>query len=212
MSIIASTYNTGTGLSSSVADEQLPVVVNDLTVNGNLTVIESTILNGSTTITTDLNVGQTTTTENIIVNNNTILDNGVGQNNTSLFKLPLTNGTNDQVLTISDDTTNPILTEWKDVPLINDYVQYDTVTEQIKRNFDLVISNINNLVLTGKIGKSINTKFQLPTNTATTTGNVLTIKNGSTNETEWQAPIITDNFVRYDTNSYKIKRVVSSIE
>jgi hypothetical protein len=54
----------------------------------------------------------------------------------------------DQILTITDDTTNPILTEWKDAAIpINDYVQYDPLTEVFKRNFNLVITEINNLNL-----------------------------------------------------------------
>jgi hypothetical protein len=216
MSIIASTYNTGTGLSSSVAEEQLPVVVNDLTINGNLTVIESTILNGPTTVTTDLIVGDTTTTNNLIVNNNTILDNGVGQNNTALFKLPLTNGTTDQILTISDDTTNPILTEWKDASTpINDYVQYNNDSYKLKRNLDLVISDINKLSLNDSIGLNNLQQFKLPANTATSgTGFKLTIIDHTTTPltTAWTDQYYANNFVRNSEETFRLLRVVDQTE
>ncbi len=216
MSIIASTYNTGTGLSSSVAEEQLPVVVNDLTINGNLTVIESTVLNGPTTVTTDLIVGDTTTTNNLIVNNNTILDNGVGQNNTSLFKLPLINGTTDQILTISDDTTNPILTEWKDAATpINDYVQYNNDSYKLKRNLDLVISDINKLSLNDSIGLNNLQQFKLPANTATSgTGFKLTIIDHTTTPltTAWTDQYYANNFLRINTETFRLLRVVDQVE
>jgi hypothetical protein len=149
MSIIASTFNTGTGLSSAVTNEgQLPIVVDDLTVNGNLTVIETTYLNGQTTINNNLIVSGTTFTENIVNNNNLIVLGGIGQDGLNTFKVPPTNGTTDQILTITDDTANPILTEWKDPPnTVIDYVQYDPLTEVFKRNFNLVITQINNLNL-----------------------------------------------------------------
>jgi hypothetical protein len=148
MSIIASTYNTGTGLTTAVAESTLPLVVDDLTVNGNLTVIETTNLNGQTTINNNLIVSGTTFTEDIVNNNNLIVLGSVGQDGLNTFKLPPTNGTTDQILTITDDTANPILTEWKDAPIsINDYVQYDPLTEVFKRNFNLVITQINNLNL-----------------------------------------------------------------
>jgi hypothetical protein len=149
MSIIASTFNTGTGLSSSVTNEgTLPIVVDDLTVNGNLLVIGTTDLKGQTTIDNNLIVSGVTFTEDILNNNNLIVLGGVGQNGMNTFKLPPTNGTTDQILTITDDTANPILTEWKDAATpINDYVQYDPLTEVFKRNFNLVITQINNLNL-----------------------------------------------------------------
>ena len=204
MSIIASTYNTGTGLSSSVAEEQLPVVVNDLTINGNLTVIESTILNGPTTITTDLIVGQTTTTDNIIVNNNIIIDNGVGQNNTSIFKLPLTNGTTDQILTISDDTTNPILTEWKDAP-VNDYVQFNTTTKKLSKVDLSGTSEISNLVL-GGVGQNTGALLKLPLNNGID-GQVLTILNDAVTPmtTSWQTPV--NDYVQFNTATNKLSKI-----
>ena len=89
MSIISSIYNQGTGLITPISEGQLPIIVDDLTVNGNLTVLGTSNLVQDVTCGDNLIVAQTTTTQNLVVNNNTILDNGVGQNNSALFKLPL---------------------------------------------------------------------------------------------------------------------------
>jgi hypothetical protein len=215
MSIIASTYNTGTGLSSSVAESTLPLVVDDLTVNGNLTVIETTVLNGETTITSNLTVGQTTTSNNAIINNNIILNNGVGQNNTALFKLPLTNGSNNQVLTITDQTLIPITTAWQSPTVISNYVQYDIAQTKLKNNVSGVVSNIDKIVINGSIGKTATDDFVLPTNTSTAVnGTTLAILDAtaSPKTTQWIVPVppIT-NFVSYDTTTTKLKNNVSGV-
>jgi hypothetical protein len=149
MSIVSTTYNQGTGLINPIGEGQsLPVEVDDLTVTGNLTVLQNTQLSGQTTVNSDLIVSGVAFTEDIINNNNLIVLGGIGQDGLNTFKLPPTNGTTDQILTITDDTANPILTEWKDPPInVNDYVQYDPLTEVFKRNFNLVITQINNLNL-----------------------------------------------------------------
>ena len=216
MSIIASTYNTGTGLSVSVAETTLPPVIDDLTVNGNLIVIETTVLNGQTIINNNLNITGTTTSNNAIINNNLIITNGVGQNNTSLFKLPLTNGTTDQILTISDDTTNPILTEWKDAATpINDYVQYNNDSYKLKRNLDLVISDINKLSLNDSIGLNNLQQFKLPSNTSTSgNGFKLTIIDQTTSPitTAWTSQYYANNFLRSDSETFRLLKVVDQVE
>ncbi len=95
MSVISTIYNQGTGLINPIGEGAgLPIIVDDLVVNGNLTVFGTTQLIGDTNIDSNLTVAMTTTTEDLIVNNNTVLNNGVGQNNCALFKLPLTTGLN----------------------------------------------------------------------------------------------------------------------
>jgi len=187
MSIISSIYNTGTGLSTSIIEGQLPIIVDDLIVNGNLTVLGTSTLTGDVACGDNLTVQQTTTTEDLVVNNNTILDNGVGQNNTALFKLPLANGVNGEVLTITNDAVNPILTDWQPIPAINNYVQYDTVTSKLKNNVLSVISDINDLTVDNSIGIS-GQRFKLPSNSTTATnGQVLAILNSAVNPktTSW---------------------------
>jgi len=187
MSIISSIYNTGTGLSTSIIEGQLPIIVDDLIVNGNLTVLGTSTLTGDVACGDNLTVQQTTTTEDLVVNNNTILDNGVGQNNTALFKLPLVNGVNGEVLTITNDAVNPILTDWQPIPAINDYVQYDTGTSKLKNNVLAVVSDINDLTVDNSIGIS-GQRFKLPNNSTTATnGQVLAILNSAVNPktTSW---------------------------
>ena len=187
MSIISSIYNTGTGLSTSIIEGQLPIIVDDLIVNGNLTVLGTSTLTGDVACGDNLTVQQTTTTEDLVVNNNTILDNGVGQNNTSLFKLPLVNGVNGEVLTITNDAVNPILTDWQPIPAINNYVQYDTVTAKLKNNVLAVVTDINDLTVDNSIGIS-GQRFKLPSNSTTATnGQVLAILNSAVNPktTSW---------------------------
>jgi hypothetical protein len=190
MSIISSIYNTGTGLSTSIIEGQLPIIVDDLIVNGNLTVLGTSTLTGDVACGDNLTVQQTTTTEDLIVNNNTILDNGVGQNNTALFKLPLTNGVNGEVLTITNSTLNPILTDWQPIPAINNYVQYNTGTSRLENNVLAVVSNINDLTVDNSIGIS-GQRFKLPSNTTTATNNqVLAILNDAVvpKTTTWITP------------------------
>jgi len=187
MSIISSIYNTGTGLSTSIIEGQLPIIVDDLIVNGNLTVLGTSTLTGDVACGDNLTVQQTTTTEDLVVNNNTILDNGVGQNNTALFKLPLVNGVNGEVLTITNDAVNPILTDWQPIPAINNYVQYDTGTSKLKNNVLAVVSDINDLTVDNSIGIS-GQRFKLPSNSTTATnGQVLAILNSAVNPktTSW---------------------------
>jgi len=216
MSIIASPYNTGTGLLTAVTNEgTLPIVVDDLTVNGNLTVIGTTTLKDEATAEGDLIVLQTTTTENLIVNNNSILNNGVGQNNTALFKLPLTNGTNNQVLTITDQTLVPITTAWQSPTVISNYVQYDTAQTKLKNNISGVISDINKIIINGSIGKTATEDFVLPTNTtAAVNGTTLAILDATATPktTQWIVPVptITD-YVLYDTTTTKLKNNVSGV-
>ena len=212
MSIIASTYNTGTGLSTSVAESTLPLVVDDLTVNGNLTVIETTVLNGETTITSNLTVGQTTTSNNAIINNNIILNNGVGQNNTALFKLPLTNGSNNQVLTITDQTLIPITTAWQSPTVISNYVQYNTAQTKLKNNVSGVVSDIDKIVINGSIGKTATEDFVLPNNTSTAvSGTTLAILDATATPktTQWIVPIT--DYASYDTTTTKLKNNVSGV-
>jgi hypothetical protein len=187
MSIISSIYNTGTGLSTSIIEGQLPIIVDDLIVNGNLTVLGTSTLTGDVACGDNLTVQQTTTTEDLVVNNNTILDNGVGQNNTALFKLPLVNGVNGEVLTITNDAVNPILTDWQPIPAINNYVQYDTVTSKLKNNVLAVVTDINDITVDGSIGLT-SQRFKLPSNSTTATnGQVLAILNSAVNPktTSW---------------------------
>ena len=124
MSVISTIYNQGTGLINPIGEGAgLPVIVDDLVVNGNLTVLGTTQLIGDTNIDSNLTVAMTTTTEDLIVNNNTVLNNGVGHSAGSLFKLPSTSGVNGEVLTVTNDAVVPIETEWQPNPIINDYVQ-----------------------------------------------------------------------------------------
>lgn len=187
MSIISSIFNQGTGLITPISEGQLPIVVDDLTVNGNLTVLGTSNLVQDVTCGDNLIVAQTTTTQNLVVNNNSIMTNGVGQNNTALFKLPLSNGVNGEVLTITNDSVNPILTDWQPTATINDYVQYDTGTSKLKNNVLSVVSNIDDLTVDNSIGIT-GQRFKLPSNTTTATNNqVLAILNSSVNPktTSW---------------------------
>jgi hypothetical protein len=216
MSIIASTFNTGTGLSSAVTNEgTLPIVIDDLTVNGNLTVIEATVLNGETTITSNLTVGQTTTTNNAIINNNIILNNGVGQNNTALFKLPLASGTNNQVLTITDQTLVPITTAWQSPTVISNYVQYDTAQTKLKNNISGVVSDIDKIVINGSIGKTATQDFVLPSNTSTSgNGFKLTITDQTTTPmtTAWTSQYYANDFLRSNPETFRIYSVIDQVE
>lgn len=206
MSIIASTYNTGTGLSTSVAESTLPLVVDDLTVNGNLTVIETTVLNGQTTINNNLNITGTTTSANAIVNNNLIITNGVGQNSSALIKLPLTNGTNGQVLTILNDALTPDTTTW--TTPVNDYVQYNTSTNKISKVDSIGTTIINDLVLSNKIGSLKTQMFKLPTNTSSSfIGSVLRILDPFSDPitTEWDTSTVFNPYVSYNSTSKQLE-------
>jgi hypothetical protein len=213
MSIIASPYNTGTGLLTAVTNEgTLPIVVDDLTVNGNLTVIGTTTLKDEATAEGDLIVLQTTTTENLIVNNNSILNNGVGQNNTALFKLPLTNGTNNQVLTITDQTLVPITTAWQSPTVISNYVQYDTAQTKLKNNISGVVSDIDKIIINGSIGKTATEDFVLPTNTTTAVnGTTLAILDATATPktTQWIVPTTINSYMSYNGTSFKMSTNVS---
>lgn len=188
MSIIPIIYNQGTGLINPIGEGSgLPIIVDDLVVNGNLTVLGTSNLIGDVTCDSNLTVASTTTTEDLIVNNNTILDNGVGQNSLSLFKLPLSNGVNGEVLTITNDSINPIITEWQPSATINDYVQYDTLTSKLKNNVLSVITDINDLTVDNSIGLT-GQRFKLPSNTSSASNNqVLAILNSAVNPktTSW---------------------------
>jgi hypothetical protein len=188
MSIIPIIYNQGTGLINPIGEGSgLPIIVDDLVVNGNLTVLGTSQLIGDVSCDSNLTVASNTTTEDLIVNNNTILDNGVGQNNSALIKLPSTNGVNGEVLTITNDSTNPIITEWQPPATINDYVQYDTLTSKLKNNVSAVITNIDDLTVDNSIGLS-GQRFKLPSNTTTASNNqVLAILNSAVNPktTSW---------------------------
>jgi hypothetical protein len=217
MSIISSIYNQGTGLITPISEGQLPIIVDDLTVNGNLTVLGTSNLVQDVTCGDNLIVTQTTTTENLVVNNNTILDNGVGQNNSALFKLPLNNGVNGEVLTITNDSVNPIITDWQPPATINDYVQYDTLTSKLKNNVLSIVSDINDLTVDNSIGIT-NQRFKLPSNTSTATNNqVLAILNSAVNPktTSWVPQSvfnITTNFVDNSTTGTTIvNNVVQNI-
>lgn len=192
MSIISSIFNQGTGLITPISEGQLPIVVDDLTVNGNLTVLGTSNLVQDVTCGDNLVVAQTTTTQNLVVNNNTILNNGVGQNNSALFKLPLSNGVNGEVLTITNDSVNPIITDWQPTATINDYVQYDTGTSKLKNNVLSVITDINDLTVDNSIGIS-GQRFKLPSNSSSATNNqVLAILNSAVNPktTSWITPSV----------------------
>jgi hypothetical protein len=182
MSVISTIYNQGTGLINPIGEgASLPIIVDDLVVNGNLTVLGTSQLIGDTAIDSNVTVAMTTTTEDLIVNNNTVLNNGVGHDNTALFKLPLTNGINGEVLTITNDAVNPILTDWQPNPIINDYVQYDTGTSKLKNNFLSTVSNINDITVDNSIGLT-GQRFKLPSNTTTAINSqVLAISNASLN-------------------------------
>ncbi len=146
-------YNQGTGLINPIGEgASLPIIVDDLVVNGNLTVLGTTQLIGDTAIDSNVTVAMTMTTEDLIVNNNTILDDGLGQNSSALFKLPLSNGVNGEVLTITNDVVNPILTDWQPPATINDYVQYDAPTAKLKNNVLNVVSDINDITVDNSIG------------------------------------------------------------
>jgi hypothetical protein len=217
MSIISSIYNQGTGLITPISEGQLPIIVDDLTVNGNLTVLGTSNLVQDVTCGDNLIVSQTTTTQNLVVNNNTISNNGVGQNNSALFKLPLSNGVNGEVLTITNDSVNPILTEWQPTQSINDYVQYDTGTSKLKNNVLSVISDINDLTVDNSIGLT-GQRFKLPSNTSSASNNqVLAILNSAVNPktTSWVPQSvfnITTNFVDNSaTGTTIVNNVVQNI-
>jgi hypothetical protein len=64
MSVISTIYNQGTGLINPIGEgASLPIIVDDLVVNGNLTVLGTTQLISDTNIDSNLIVAQTTTTK-----------------------------------------------------------------------------------------------------------------------------------------------------
>jgi len=213
MSIISSIFNQGTGLITPISEGQLPIVVDDLTVNGNLTVLGTSNLVQDVTCGDNLIVAQTTTTQNLVVSNNTILNNGIGQNNSALFKLPLSNGVNGEVLTIINDSVNPILTDWQATATINDYVQYDTGTSKLKNNVLSVITDINDLTVDNSIGLT-GQRFKLPSNTiSSTTNQVLAILDASVNPktTSWVPQSIFNITTNSVDNSTTGTNIVSNI-
>tara|TARA_R110000868_G_scaffold397819_1_gene670698 strand:- start:2478 stop:4475 length:1998 start_codon:yes stop_codon:yes gene_type:complete len=211
MSIISSIYNQGTGLITPISEGQLPIVVDDLTVNGNLTVLGTSNLIADVTCGDNLVVAQTTTTENLIINNNTILDNGVGQNSGALLKLPLNNGIDGQVLTILNDAVTPITTSWK-TP-VNDYVQFNTTTNKLSKVDFSGTAEISNLVLGASIGLSTAQKFILPSNTSTAALNtVLTLTNTTSKKTSWEPlPVQITDYTNYNSTNKTLISNVSSV-
>ena len=218
MSIIPSIYNQGTGLVTPIGEGVgLPIIVDDLVVNGNLTVLGTSQLIGDVSCDSNLTISQTTTTEELIVNNNTILDNGVGQNSLSLFKLPLSNGVNGEVLTITNDAVNPVLTDWQPPATINNYVQYDVPTAKLKNNVLNVVSDINDITVDNSIGLT-GQRFKLPSNSTTATnGQVLAILNSAVNPktTSWVSQsvfnITTNSVDNSTTGTTIVNNVVQNI-
>jgi len=218
MSIIPSIYNQGTGLVTPIGEGVgLPIIVDDLVVNGNLTVLGTSQLIGDVSCDSNLTISQTTTTEDLIVNNNTILDNGVGQNSSALFKLPLSNGVNGEVLTITNDAVNPVLTDWQPIPAINNYVQYDVPTAKLKNNVLNVVSDINDITVDNSIGLT-GQRFKLPSNSTTATnGQVLAILNSAVNPktTSWVSQsvfnITTNSVDNSTTGTTIVNNVVQNI-
>jgi hypothetical protein len=193
MSIIPIIYNQGTGLLNPIGEGSgLPVIVDDLIVNGNLTVLGTSNLVGNVTCDTNLTVTNTIASADLIVSNNAIIDAGIGHDNSSLFLLPPVHGTLNQVLTIVDDTVDPIETEWADVPSITSYVDYDLLTSKLIHDVLSVQTPIDNLTIDTSIGIT-GQRFKLPGNTTTATNNqVLAILNSAANPktTSWITPSI----------------------
>lgn len=193
MSVIPIIFNQGTGLINPIGEGSgLPVIVDDLIVNGNLTVLGTSNLVGNVTCDTNLTVTNTIASNDLIVLNNVIIGSGIGHDNASLFELPPIHGTLNQVLTIVDDSVDPIETAWTDVPTIADYVQYDTLTSRLINNVLTVQTAIDNLIVDTSIGIT-GQRFKLPSNTTTATNNqVLAILDASVNPktTSWISPSI----------------------
>jgi hypothetical protein len=191
MSVISTIFNQGTGLINPIGEgAALPIIVDDLVVNGNLTVLGTTQLIGDTAIDSNLTVSMTTTTEELVVNNNSILSSGVGSSNTALFLHPPTTGLNNQVLTVTDETTSPIETQWVDPTVVDDYVQYDLLTGKLLNNALAIVAPIDNITVDNSIGIT-GQRFKLPSNTTTATNNqVLAILNSAVNPktTSWVTP------------------------
>lgn len=188
MSVISTIYNQGTGLINPIGEGAgLPIIVDDLVVNGNLTVLGTTQLIGDTAHDSNVTVALTTTTEDLVVNNNSILSSGVGSSNTALFLLPPTPGLNNQVLTVTDETTTPIETQWQEPVVFDDYVKYDLLTGKLQNNVMAVVTPIDNITVDNSIGLT-GQRFKLPSNTITATNNqVLAILNSAVNPktTSW---------------------------
>jgi len=188
MSVISTIFNQGTGLINPIGEgASLPIIVDDLVVNGNLTVLGTTQLIGDTAHDSNVTVALTTTTEDLVVNNNSILSSGVGSSNTALFLLPPTPGLNNQVLTVTDETTVPIETQWQDPVVLDDYVSYDLLTGKLQNNFMAVVTPIDNITVDNSIGLT-GQRFKLPSNTTSATNNqVLAILNSAVNPktTSW---------------------------
>ena len=193
MSVISTIFNQGTGLINPIGEGAgLPIIVDDLVVNGNLTVLGTTQLIGDTAHDSNVTVALTTTTEDLVVNNNSILSSGVGSSNTALFLLPPTPGLNNQVLTVTDETTTPIETQWQDPVVVDDYVKYDLLTGKLQNNFMAVVTPIDNITVDNSIGLT-GQRFKLPSNTTTATNSqVLAILNSAVNPktTSWITPTI----------------------
>ena len=193
MSIISSIYNQGTGLINPIGEGAgLPIIVDDLVVNGNLTVLGTTQLIGDTSVDSNLTVALTTTTEDLVVVNNTVLTNGVGSSGLVLFTLPGIQGLNNQVLTVTDETLDPVETQWVDPAVVDDYVQYNLLTAKLENNVMSVVTPIDNLTVETSIGIT-GQRFKLPSNTSTALNNqCLAILNQASNPktTSWINPIL----------------------
>ena len=193
MSIISSIYNQGTGLINPIGEGAgLPIIVDDLVVNGNLTVLGTTQLIGDTSVDSNLTVALTTTTEDLVVVNNTVLTNGVGSSGLVLFTLPGIQGLNNQVLTVTDETMDPVETQWVDPAVVDDYVQYNLLTAKLENNVMSVVTPIDNLTVETSIGIT-GQRFKLPSNTSTALNNqCLAILNQASNPktTSWINPIL----------------------
>ena len=106
---------------------------------------------GVETVIDNINIQTTTISETATIKN-TITEQ-LGSNINETFALPATTGTTGQVLAISDDTTTPIETHWRDDTVINSYVSYDTITNELKdettqntiTQLDVLSSNMTNL-------------------------------------------------------------------
>jgi hypothetical protein len=213
MSIIPIIYNQGTGLINPIGEgADLPIIVGDLVVNCNLTVLGNSNHVGTVTCDTNLTVDDTIASADLIVTNNAIIGDGIGHDNATLFVLPVVNGSLNQVLTIVQDAVSPIETAWVDAPTVTDYVQYDLLTSRLINNVLTVQTPIDNLTVDTSIGIT-GQRFKLPSNTTSATNNqVLAILNSAVTPktTSWITPIL-NSPTTFNTNQFGINTITGVV-
>jgi hypothetical protein len=164
MSVIPTIYNQGTGLIGSATEgASIPSTVEDLVVQNTLTVIGTTNLVADVTcdatLTAETLAATTLQVDDVIIDDlfvqnatvqdtatvETLITQELGGSNTTTFSLPVNIGTDGQVLCILNDSDTPPTTEWKDDVAVDNYVSYESISDQLQTNVGGTTSTITDL-------------------------------------------------------------------